>query len=213
MLVNQRRLIVLLCMAVTQVYADWRADPVRVALIKAAHERTQHQVDYDGAYVPIPYPNGDVPGNTGVCTDVVIRSFRKTGIDLQQRVHEDMKANFSMYPSRRIWGMQKPDTNIDHRRVPNLQTFFTRHGIQLPVTGEATDYQPGELVTWLLPGNLPHIGIVIDEYSEDGKRPMIVHNIGMGPVKQDMLFDYPITGHYRYDGRKYTAKSSRSSAQ
>lgn len=202
MFATQRRFITLLCLVSMQAPADWSSDPLRVALIEAAHERTQHQVVYDGAYVPIPYPNGDVPANMGVCTDVVIRSYRKIGIDLQQKVHEDMKANFKLYPSRRIWGLQKPDSNIDHRRVPNLQMFFTRHGTSLPVSDQAKDYHPGDLVTWVLPGNLPHIGIVIDENSADGKRPLIVHNIGAGPKKQDMLFDYPVTGHYRYSGRR-----------
>lgn len=171
-------------------------------LVAAAHERTRHQVTYDGRYLRIPYPNGDVPADIGVCTDVVIRSFRRVGIDLQQLVHEDMSRNFSAYPSKRIWGLQRPDSNIDHRRVPNLQAFFTRFGTKLPVTNNPTDYLAGDLVTWVLPGNLPHIGIVVDSWSKDGKRPLIIHNIGRGPVMEDMLFEYPITGHYRYTGKK-----------
>ncbi|MCL1036988.1 DUF1287 domain-containing protein [Shewanella submarina] len=165
-------------------------------LVAAAHERTTHDVTYDGAYHTIPYPLGDVPSDIGVCTDVVIRSYRSLGIDLQQLVHEDLKANFNLYPSRRIWGLNAPDTNIDHRRVPNLQTFFSRHGEKLAVSDRAEDYSPGDLVTWRVTG--PHIGIVTDKLSNDGKRPLIVHNIGRGPVLEDMLFDYPITGHYRY---------------
>lgn len=181
-------------------FADTRADHVIANLIRAAIERTSHHVRYDGTYFHISYPDGDVPADVGVCTDVVIRAFRKAGIDLQKRVHEDMLAHFDQYPSQRIWGLHKPDANIDHRRVPNLQVFFTRFGSVLPVTHDARDYKPGDLVTWMLPGNLPHIGIVIDKRSSDGKRPLIVHNIGRGPRMEDMLFDYPITGHYRYTG-------------
>ncbi|OZG71667.1 DUF1287 domain-containing protein [Hahella sp. CCB-MM4] len=167
-------------------------------LITAALERTRHQVRYDGTYLSIAYPNGDVPADQGVCTDVVIRSYRALGIDLQQLVHEDMKANFEQYPSRRIWGLTRPDTNIDHRRVPNLQTFFSRHGQKLGTSDSAEDYQPGDLVTWMLPGNLPHIGIVTNERHPLSGQPMIVHNIGRGPVLEDMLFNYTITGHYRF---------------
>ena len=168
----------------------------RGALVLAAIERTSHQVTYDGSYRKIAYPAGDVPNNIGVCTDVVVRSYRKLGIDLQQLVHEDMKHSFSAYPNH--WGLKKPDTNIDHRRVPNLQTFFSRHGIKLNVTDRAEDYKPGDLVTWMLPGNLPHIGIVTDRSDAGTNHPMIVHNIGSGPQLEDILFDYKITGHYRY---------------
>lgn len=172
------------------------------ALVNAAKERTLHQVTYDGSYFGINYPNGDIPAHLGVCTDVIIRSFRQLGVDLQQAVHEDMRINFSAYPSHRIWGLTRPDKNIDHRRVPNLRVFFKRHGLTLPVTDNSADYLPGDLVTWVLPGNLPHIGIVIDDNSADSKRPLIVHNIGSGPKINDMLFDYPISGHYRYLGQK-----------
>ena len=168
------------------------------ALVEAALERTRHSVRYDGAYVSIAYPGGDVPADTGVCTDVVIRSYRALGIDLQQLVHEDMEDHFDAYPSRRIWGLSKPDSNIDHRRVPNLQTFFDRHGIAMPPTDQASDYRAGDIVSWMLPGNLPHIGVVTDARSADSERPLIVHNIGQGPRLEDMLFTYPITGHYRY---------------
>lgn len=166
-------------------------------LVDAAKERTRYPVRYDGAYVKINYPGGDVPANTGVCTDVVIRTYRALGIDLQQQVHEDMRANFSSYPSKRIWGLNKPDTNIDHRRVPNLQVFFSRHGTNLPVSDNPDDYQPGDLVTWMVPNNRPHIGIVVDRKSQQDI-PMVVHNIGWGPELDNMLFDFPITGHYRY---------------
>ena len=168
-------------------------------LVAAALERTEHQVRYDGRYLRIAYPNGDVPADIGVCTDVVIRSYRALGIDLQQLVHEDMRADFDLYPSKRIWGLTKPDSNIDHRRVPNLQTFFSRHGEQLTISRQGSAYQPGDLVTWMLPGNLPHIGIVVNKRSNDGQRPLIVHNIGAGPVLADMLFAYKITGHYRFN--------------
>jgi uncharacterized protein YijF (DUF1287 family) len=169
-------------------------------LVKAAIERTNHIVRYDGAYRKIRYPNGDVPDDIGVCTDVVIRSYRKLGIDLQKDLHEDMKQNFYLYP--RLWRLTKPDTSIDHRRVPNLQTFFDRKGVVLPVTQNPDDYVAGDIVTWMLPGNLAHIGIVVDLRSEDGNKPLIVHNIGSGPVIGDMLFDYQITGHYRYYGKE-----------
>lgn len=167
-------------------------------LTQAAMDRLKASVWYDGSYRRIPYPNGDVPANIGVCTDVVIRSYRKLGIDLQRRVHEDMQANFSAYPSRRIWGLKRPDSNIDHRRVPNLQAFFKRHGQVLPVSNDASTYKAGDIVTWMLPNNRPHIGILVSERSRDGKRPMVVHNIGWGPKMDDVLFDYRITGHYRY---------------
>lgn len=167
-------------------------------LVSAAMERISHRVTYDGRYRRIGYPGGDVPDHIGVCTDLVIRAYRKLGIDLQKRVQEDMADHFDRYPSKRIWGMTAPDANIDHRRVPNLQVFFSRKGEQLSVSQDAGDYKPGDLVTWMLPGSLPHIGIVTDQVNPDSGNPMIVHNIGAGPKVEDMLFDYPITGHYRY---------------
>ncbi|MES9829774.1 MAG: DUF1287 domain-containing protein [Candidatus Thiodiazotropha sp.] len=170
-------------------------------LVTAAMERTKHAVRYDGSYIPIAYPNGDIPNNAGVCTDVLIRSYRALGVDLQQLVHEDMASHFDLYPSRRIWGLTQTDKNIDHRRVPNLQRFFTRQGKSLPVSHHGSDYKPGEIVTWMLPGNLPHIGIVSDKIDQRTGSPLIIHNIGSGPKLEDMLFDYPITGHYRYSPR------------
>lgn len=168
-------------------------------LVFAALERTNHQVTYDGRYLSIPYPNGDVPANIGVCTDVIIRSYRAIGIDLQKLVHEDMAANFEAYPSKRIWGLNSTDKNIDHRRVPNLQAFLSRKGEELAISEKAEDYKPGDLVTWMVSGNLPHIGIVTDKISFLSGNPKIVHNIGSGPQLEDMLFSYPITGHYRYN--------------
>ena len=167
-------------------------------LTKAALAQTKESITYNGAYFKIAYPMGDVPAHYGVCTDVIIRAYRKLGIDLQQLVHEDMRENFSLYPAKKNWGQTRTDTNIDHRRVPNLQTFFTRHGKTLAISKKPEVYQAGDLVTWMLPGNLPHIGIVTNKRSADGQRPLIVHNIGAGPELEDMLFDYKITGHYRY---------------
>ncbi len=146
----------------------------------------------------IGYPGGDVPPEIGVCTDVVIRAYRALGIDLQRRVHEDMRGAFDRYPQR--WGLHRPDPNIDHRRVPNLRVFFRRHGMEFPVTDVASNYVAGDLVTWIVGDSLPHIGIVVDRRSPDGKRPLVVHNIGAGPKLEDVLFAYPITGHYRYEG-------------
>lgn len=167
-------------------------------LTDAALERTSHQVIYDGSYRRLKYPGGDVADGFGVCTDVVIRAYRKLGVDLQKDVHLDMRAAFSKYPKN--WGLKRTDTNIDHRRVPNLQKFFSRKGISFKVSSSATDYFPGDLVTWMLPGNLPHIGIVTSKLSEDRLRPLVVHNIGQGPKLEDMLFAFKITGHYRYYG-------------
>ena len=165
-------------------------------LSAAAILLTHDKVVYDPSYVSMKYPNGDVPKNKGVCTDVIIRAYRKLGIDLQREVHEDMKVHFSRYPN--TWGLKKTDTNIDHRRVPNLQVFFTRKGKSLAVTDKASDYKTGDLVTWIIGGKLPHIGIVTNRKSADGKRNMIAHNVGAGQVLEDCLFAYPITGHYRY---------------
>ncbi len=167
---------------------------------EAALSLVSNEVVYDAAYFKIPYPNGDVPANKGVCTDVVIRTFRKLGIDLQQKVHEDMKANFKIYP--KIWGLKKTDTNIDHRRVPNLMTFFSRHGEAKQVTNQGKDYEVGDIVTWDLGRGMTHIGIVVNRKSADGQRPLIVHNIGNGQELSDCLFSYKITGHYRYPKNK-----------
>lgn len=152
-------------------------------------------VRYDADYTKIAYPNGDVAKDRGVCTDVVIRSYRKLGIDLQKEVHEDMAANFSKYP--KSWGLQGTDTNIDHRRVPNLEVFFSRKGKSLPVTQNPADYKPGDIVSWRLPSGRPHIGIVVDKKGARGRYKM-VHNIGYGQALEDCLFEYTINGHYRY---------------
>jgi len=164
--------------------------------LAAALERLQHQVVYDGAYRSIPYPGGDVPDSVGVCTDLVIRAYRSAGVDLQRLVHEDMRRHFGEYPGD--WGLERPDHNIDHRRVPNLRTFFRRMGAELPLTHDPRDFIPDDLATWILWGYQPHIGIVLDSLSADGIRPLIAHNIGNGPEVQDCLFDLELTGHYRF---------------
>lgn len=173
-----------------------KVDSFSQQLVKAAQERTKSNVRYDGSYLAIAYPMGDVPLSQGVCTDLIVRAYRTLGVDLQQLVHEDMRANFSKYPN--VWGLHSTDTNIDHRRVPNLQTFFSRQGKELKISQAVEDYLAGDLVTWMLPGNLPHIGIVSNEIVKNIKRPKIIHNIGSGPVEDDILFKYEITGHYRY---------------
>ncbi len=165
-------------------------------LSDAAIKLTEQQVLYDPSYFSIPYPNGDIPSNKGVCTDVVIRAYRQLNIDIQKKVHEDMKMNFDKYPN--IWGLSKPDTNIDHRRVPNLMTFFSRFGEKLSNSDHPNNYLPGDIVCWNLGGSTTHIGIVIAKKSADKKRNLIVHNIGGGQVIEDCLFGYKIIGHYRY---------------
>ena len=165
-------------------------------LSQKAAELTNDRVIYDPSYFSISYPNGDVPADRGVCTDVVIRAYRKLGIDLQKEVHEDMRSNFSVYPKN--WGLSKPDRNIDHRRVPNLMMFFKRFGEDLPKSNNAKDYQPGEIVCWNLSGGITHIGIVSNRKVIGTDRYYIVHNIGAGQVFEDMLFKFKIIGHYRY---------------
>ncbi|MFY7742361.1 MAG: DUF1287 domain-containing protein [Flavobacterium sp.] len=165
----------------------------------AAIELTKDKVTYDPSYVSLKYPNGDVAKDKGVCTDVIIRAYRKLGIDLQKEVHEDLKANFSKYPNLKKWGLKKPDTNIDHRRVPNLEVFFERKGEKLAVTQNPLDYKTGDLVTWMIGDKLPHIGIVTHKKSADGKRNLIVHNVGGGQVLEDCLFSWKIVGHFRYE--------------
>lgn len=162
----------------------------------AALELTRDRVIYDPAYCRIAYPGGDVPADRGVCTDVVIRAYRKLGIDLQKEVHEDMRANFAKYP--RNWGLSAPDRNIDHRRVPNLMVFFSRYGESLPSSPDASEYLPGDIVCWQLRDGATHIGIVSDKKNRTGARYMMVHNVGAGQVLEDCLFRYKIIGHYRY---------------
>lgn len=172
----------------------WAAGNLEVAA--AARAQIGRTLVYDPAYVQLAYPLGDVPIARGVCTDVVIRALRAVDVDLQQRVHEDMAANFALYPT--AWGLSRPDANIDHRRVPNLMTYLTRQGKALPATRAAADYAPGDIVTWRLDNGRPHIGIVSAQADSDSGNPLVIHNIGWGAQEEDMLFDYDITGHYRW---------------
>jgi hypothetical protein len=165
-------------------------------LATAALERTKARVTYDPAYVAIAYPMGDVREDRGVCADVIVRAYRKLGLDLQQAVHEDMRTAFSAYP--KIWGLSAPDANIDHRRVANLKTFFKRAGAERAISLLGSDYMPGDVVTWELAPGRHHIGVVTEKRSSDGLRPLIVHNIGAGPKLEDMLFKFKVTGRYHY---------------
>jgi uncharacterized protein len=166
-------------------------------IVVAARKQIGVTISYDPAYTALSYPNGDVPAERGVCTDVVIRAMR-SGLakDLQKLLHEDMGKNFAAYP--RNWGLTRPDKNIDHRRVPNLQTYFKRQNYQLTLTKEKDPgkYLPGDIVTCIVPPNLPHIMIVSDQKGENGT-PLVIHNIGRGTQEEDMLFSFKLTGHYR----------------
>lgn len=185
------RLLLIICLWSVQ-------DNFYIKLSDAAIGLTSQQVVYDPAYFSIAYPGGDVPADKGVCTDVVIRAYRKLGIDLQKNVHEDMVVNFNTYP--KLWGLKKTDKNIDHRRVPNLMKYFERHGTSLKKSRNANDYLPGDIVTWDLGKGIGHIGIVVNKKSPDQSRYLMVHNIGNGQEISDCLFSYTITGHYRFDG-------------
>ena len=166
-------------------------------ILDHARQQTKITTGYSQEYFVIGYPNGDPPAETGACTDVVVRAFRAADVDLQKEVHLDMSANFSKYPSK--WGLKTPDTNIDHRRVPNLQTFFTRRGKSVPVTRNSADYQPGDVVTWNLDGKgMTHIGLVSDIWNETTGRFYIIHNMGWGTRVEDRLFEWQLTGHYRF---------------
>lgn len=183
------RLLVLLLLALTA-----NAQTPLQKMIDGAKRQVGVTRGYDPAYRRIAYPNGDVPVHTGVCTDVVIRAFRHAGIDLQVLVHQDMARNFAAYPKN--WGLRRPDRNIDHRRVPNLATFFKRKGRAVAVTRLGLDYKPGDIVTWRLSSGVPHIGVVSDV--RRGDRYLMVHNIGAGAQIEDVLFAYQVTGHYRW---------------
>jgi len=164
-------------------------------LVDAAKSQIGVTLRYDAGYQRIPYPGGDVPLDRGVCTDVVIRAYRRQGVDLQVLIHEDMVKAWAAYPNP--WRLKSTDKNIDHRRVPNLATFFRRHGQSLPMNRDPRAYPPGDIVTWQLPGGLPHIGLVSNDKNRSGV-PLVIHNIGQGTRLEDCLFEYPITGHYRY---------------
>jgi len=172
------------------------ADSGAEAIVNSARQRTLAEVTYDPKYVKLTYPGGDVPANTGVCTDVVIRTFRNAfDFDFQKAVHEDMRANFGAYPNH--WGLKRPDRNIDHRRVPNLEAFLKRKGAAVPISKKAKDYLPGDIVSWKLGGRISHIGIVSDNKAIDGT-PLIIHNIGAGPVEENILWIPDMTGHFRF---------------
>lgn len=177
-----------------------RGGPVLPSLAQTIVDAAKGQVGvttiYDPAYVQLSYPGGDVPRDRGVCTDVVIRAFRSAGVDLQQAVHEDMRRNFRAYPKR--WGLARPDSNIDHRRVPNLMVYFERQGMSVATTADSADYLPGDVVTWDLGGGVPHTGIVADVVDPVTSRRLVVHNIGQGARLEEVLFAWRITGHYRY---------------
>jgi uncharacterized protein YijF (DUF1287 family) len=170
--------------------------PTLKNVMEAALEQTKYTHYYDQSYTKISYPGGDVPPERGACTDVIVRAFRKGGVDLQKEVHEDMARNFSAYPTK--WGLKSPDPNIDHRRVPNLRTYFERKGKSLAVTNKPGDYLPGDVVTWDLGGGMDHIGMVTNLWSDDSQNCLIVHNIGGGARVENVLFAWRITGHYRY---------------
>jgi len=174
-----------------------RAD--NLDLVRAARKQIGVTVVYDGAYQELEYPGGDVPPERGVCTDVIVRALRTArGLDLQKLVHDDMSAHFKAYPAQIRWGARAPDANIDHRRVPNLMTWFKRAGNSQPVTTKSADYLPGDLVAWNLGGGILHIGIVSDRNAVTGV-PLVIHNIGSGTCEEDILFRYAIIGHYRLD--------------
>lgn len=173
-------------------------DPLPATLrtvVEAAVAQVGVTILYAPEYRRLPYPGGDLPADRGVCTDVVIRAFRVAGVDLQRLVHEDMAAHFDAYP--KSWGLPRPDSNIDHRRCPNLVTFFRRGGKSVPVSARAADYRPGDLVFWRLPSGVPHVGLVTDRPGPEG-RPLVVHNIGAGAQLEDVLFAWPVTFHARY---------------
>lgn len=170
--------------------------PFTAPLISSARAQVGVTRHYDPSYVSLDYPGGDVPRDRGVCTDVLIRAMRDgAAIDLQLAVNRDMKANFAAYP--RNWGLSRTDANIDHRRVPNLATLLRRLGAELPPDEDPAAFLPGDIVTMMLPGNLPHILLVSDTRSRDGARPLVIHNIGRGTQEEDALFAYPHTGHFR----------------
>lgn len=190
-----RALLIIACL-LAPLLASGQGEAFADKLSDAAIALTQDRVVYDPSYFAIAYPNGDVPKGKGVCTDVVIRAYRTMGIDLQKEVHEDMKAHFALYP--KIWGLNRTDKNIDHRRVPNLMKYFERHGEVLGISDDARKYKPGDIVCWNLGGATTHIGIVVNKKSADGERYLISHNIGNGQELSDCLFQYRIIGHYAF---------------
>jgi len=180
------------CLSCLLTFEAWALQPE--ALVSAARQQVGVTIGYDPAYRRLSYPGGDVPLNTGVCTDVVIRALRQQGLDLQEAVHQDMRAHFNLYPKN--WGLSRPDANIDHRRVPNLMTWFKRQGWVLPLSQNSDAYRAGDIVTWDLGRGMTHIGIISDRHVSSGA-PLVLHNIGRGTQEEDILFSFKITGHYR----------------
>lgn len=168
------------------------------ALVSAARSQVGVTLGYDPVYRRMAYPNGDVPLSTGVCTDVLIRALRAQGLDLQKAVHEDMQAHFSAYPQH--WGLKRPDSNIDHRRVPNLMAWLRRQGLAQPISQQPSNYRAGDVVTWDLGRGLTHIGVVSDRQGAAGV-PLVLHNIGRGTQEEDILFAFKVIGHYRFTSR------------
>ncbi|WP_409519817.1 DUF1287 domain-containing protein [Pseudomonas sp. J452] len=188
-----RAVVVWLCLCLA--LPAWAQSIQPEQLISAARQQVGVTLSYDPVYRQLDYPGGDVPLATGVCTDVLIRALRVQSLDLQQAVHEDMRGHFAAYPQN--WGLKRPDRNIDHRRVPNLMTWFKRQGLAQPISQQAADYLPGDIVTWDLGRGLTHIGIVSDRRTAQGV-PLILHNIGRGTQEEDILFAFTVTGHYRF---------------
>ena len=184
------------CLLLLAQFAQAQATPT--AIVKAARQQVGVTRSYDPAYVRLAYPNGDVPADRGVCSDVVVRAYRKIGVDFQKLLHQDMAAHFKDYPA--LWGLSRPDSKIDHRRVPNLRRYLERQGKAVAVTDRSTDYLPGDIVSWRLPNGLAHVGIVSDRKVGFGLlgRPLVIHNIGYGAQEEDVLFSWQQTGHYRW---------------
>ena len=185
--------LILILLMLKAIQPDTAATDVSLRIARAAFEQVGVTTDYSPGYVRIRYPNGDIPLEQGVCTDVTVRAFRKVGVDLQKEIHLDMSGHFAVYP--KLWNLRAPDTNIDHRRVPNQMKFFQRRGKNIPIQAE---YRPGDVVAWRLPSGQYHIGIVSNEKVPGEKRYFMVHNIGEGAQLEDVLNEYKIIGHYRW---------------
>ena len=190
-----RSAILLSMIAIAGLAPEGQASSRISRILEGAYQQVGTTTIYDASYRRLPFPGGDIPMERGVCSDVIVRAYRHAGLDLQLLVNQDMSGSFHSYPQ--LWGLAKPDPNIDHRRVPNLAAFFRRHGRSLPVSTRASDYSAGDIVTWRLASGVPHIGLVADRLERG--RPLVIHNIGAGAQVEDVLFSYAITGHYRYD--------------
>ncbi len=187
--------VLLITLAIAGLVPEGQSSSRVSRILEGAYQQVGKTTIYDAGYRRLSFPGGDVPIERGVCSDVVVRAYRHAGLDLQLLVNQDMAGNFRSYPQ--LWGLSRPDSNIDHRRVPNLAAFFKRHGQSLPISSRAGDYSAGDIVTWRLPSGVPNIGLVADRLQQG--RPLVIHNIGAGTQVEDVLFSYVITGHYRYD--------------